>query len=619
MSYITEKGTGDIVISGFEQGIADDPYQGIADIRNMNLISIPKEASVNFSTSAISPSVTLGLSGTVVSADSGAETVVLAGAGGAPTATQAIVFAGGSLPGGIVAGTVYWWFSAGGNFTGQLYTDYATTSVLNITSTGTGTWSTIVMGQPKYFNHFVTPYVDTYFMVDSTGYVWSNFITSVNSNPANAWRYTGNSITGTNGSAHGNGLVSYVPSDARTTAIGYLFVFRDFQIDYATITSNSSLIWTYGWKPSDGTSGNNNYLKTASTGNFVNLTHEALVAPDNKVYYCDTNWIGRFYQASPSVGFLPATPATYVFDQTAVLPFTDTAQCLAPLGNNLLIGGRGNVIYPWDTFSQLPQYPILVAENNIQKMVTVNTNTYALVGNRGRIYFTNGSQAQLYKKIPDHISGTVEPYYTWGGLTSNKNQLYFSASVTTNAGVANNNYGGLWAIDVDTKAIRLTNKLSYATYAGYATAIISNFGTNPAGTGLFIGWDNGASGYGIDTTVSTPYSGGETTVDSDLVPIGTVLKPTTNGRVEFKLAVPIVNGESVKLQYRQAFSDSFTDIASSPVFNFAGIASGTWNGYAGAYQNVPFQSSQWIQIRAVLTGTANSPSYVRLTELRLGH
>ena len=59
-----EKGTNDIVISGFEQGIGDDPYTGISDIRNINLISIPKEASVNFS-AALNSNPAVTVTGTV--------------------------------------------------------------------------------------------------------------------------------------------------------------------------------------------------------------------------------------------------------------------------------------------------------------------------------------------------------------------------------------------------------------------------------------------------------------------------------------------------------------------------------------------------------------------------
>lgn len=606
MSYVVEKQTGDVVIKGFENGISDDPYAGISDLRNVNLISIPKEASVNFSTSAISAP---NANGTMTNSSASGDTVTLSTNVESGQAIQFSVLSDVSK--GISLNTTYWAVGSGGVY--QLYSDYPRASLVNISGDGlTGTWATINMGSPKYFSYATDS--QKYWMVDATGYVWSN-TNSTNNSPF-YWTYTGNKI---NNFSNGNGLVYYRASDGT----GYIFVFSNSSIDY-TPSAASSVAWVYQWNIAAGTVGAYSATPTARLKTDVSLNnpHEAMVAPDNKVYFTDANWIDRWYQTDPTVAFVPTTLGTYTFDQTSVLPFTDTAQCLAVLGNNLLIGGKQNIVYPWDTFNNLPQYPILIPEFNVVKLVTVNTNTFIFVGNRGRIYITNGSQAQLYKKIPDHLSGTIEPYYTWGGACSNKNQLFFSASATTNAGVALTTYGGVWGIDLDSKAIRMTNTLSYQTtvYNGYATAIIPNFGTNPAGLGLYIGWNSGSSTYGIDTTSSTPYTGSQTVavgiVDSDLIPIGTFLKPTTNGRVEFKLAVPLVSNESIQLYYRQAFSSAFTAINSGAVgnglFNTAG-------DFSGACQNVDFQNSQWIQIRALTKSTGSSPSYVRLTELRLGN
>ena len=600
MSYQYDKNTKDIVIGGFETGIAENPYDGCADIRNMNLISIPKEASVNFATALDSNAVIS--SGTVVSADAGADTITITGATGMPNGS-AVLFSGGSLPAGITAGVVYWlsFVSAGVYNVNDNFNIIG--SPVNITGNGTGTFTVYnLTAQPKYF---VTDIFNGAWMIDGNGYVW----TTTASFSTTKWRFTGNITSpGT-----GQGLGYYVASDNTS----YIFAFKAGSIDYQKIASNGNLDpagWQYGWNPATGTTGNTGYLKNSNGG------HATFIAPDNVLYYCDGAYIGRFFEQTGKV-FSPVDLTTYVADTTRLLPFTDTAQCLSFLGTSLMIGGKLNVIYPWDTTSPTFSYPLFLAEYNVWKMVTVNTTMYILVGNRGRIYYTNGTNAQLWKKIPDHISGTIEPYYTWGGLASQKNQIYFSASVTTNAGGAITGYGGLWAVDVDTRAIRLVNKLSYGTYLGYATAITSIYSSQPAGTGLYIGWDSGASTYGIDKTVGTPYTGGEATLDSDLIPIGTALKPTTNGRVEFKLSVPIVSGESVKLQYRQAFSDSFVDISSTTLFTYSTSTAGGgtgWNGYSGAYQNVNFENSQWIQIRAVLTSTASSPSYCRLIELRLG-
>lgn len=590
MAYRLDSYDNALVIDGFEKGIADSPSSGIADMRNMNIISIPGEASVNFSTAKISPPAIP--SGTVVSASAGADTITYTGAAGLGV-NMAVVFAGGSLPAGIVAGTVYWIGTPSGGVV-QLFTEISLTNVLNITGTGTGTFTVFTMNLPKYFAYDSNG--ATYWMVDALGQVWSNVETTING----WWVYTGNS--GGNGSTVGNGLVYYQASNGT----GYLFNFRNSAIDY-TKTAALNVAWVYGWNPADGSTGNAaGYLKT---GTGQSNSHEAFVAPTNQVIFCDANWIGRFYEKNPATPFVPTTPATYVFDQTDLLPATDTAQCLTYLGTNILVGGKRNIIYPWDGVHTTFNYPILLAENNIQKMVTINTNTYCFVGGRGRIYVTNGTNAGLFKKIPDHISGTVEPYFTWGGATFTKNQLYFSFNVTTNAGTANTQYGGLWAIDIDTGALRLTNQLSFGTYAGYATALIADFQTTPAGTGMFIGWTDGVSSFGIDTTSSNPYSGSQATIDSDLIPIGTFMKPRDFTTLEYKLIRPMVAGESITIQTRLIFNTTTTDFTTT----FTDSTTGNFSNQG----MVNFRNAQWVQFKIILNSTASSPSYVRLDEIRI--
>lgn len=587
MAY-TQQPDGTIVINGFENGVSEDPYNGISDMRNVNIISIPKEASVNFKTQLVTSTVS---SGTITTTSAGNDTITTAAN---LDTRECIRFSALSdTTKGIALNTDYWVVFTGGT-EWNLYTTPALTSLVNITADSiTGTFSVYKVNRPK---NFVKDNNDTYWTIDSLGQVWTNALTTTTNN---YWVYTGNS--GGSGGWDNPNIAFYSASDGT----GYIFAFRNNYIDY-TKAANTQIAWTYGWKT----------LKTAAG---VGNSHDNILAPDNVVYFCDSRYIGRFYQTDlvTPTPFDPSNSATYTFDETPLLPSNDIAQSIAFLGTSVMIGGQRNVIYPWDTTSPTFSYPLFIAESFISKMVTINTNTFIFAGNRGRIYVTNGSQAQLYKKLPDHISGTVEPYFQWGGAATIKNQLYFSASCTTNGGTPITAYGGVWAIDVDTKALRLTNKLSYGTYAGYASAIIPIIPTlnitNPGGAGLYIGWDSGASTYGIDQTISSLYTSGEAYVDSDLIPIGTVLKPTTNSYVEFKLAMPLVSGESVKIQYRQKFSDSFADITTSAgttTFNTVGI-------YSGVYQGINFQNSQWVQFRAILTSTNSSPSYVRLTELRV--
>jgi len=616
MAYTQQK-DGTIVVNGFENGIADNPFDGISDIRNVNLISIPKEASVNFATSAVNPP--LVLTGTISSADAATDEITFSGASGLSLG-MAIVPVGGSLPAGITSGQVYWvgQVTAGGTKT-TLYSDASLSTLVNITATGTGVFPIPALQIPKYYAYSTNN--GTNYLLDSIGQVWSDARASSNLN--GYWVYQGNRVPGTS-YTQGNGLVLYKGSGTNQ----FLFVIHNSSIDYIINPDSSTPSWVYQWVPSTGAVGVYSatpakVLQSPSiTTSGSIISHEALLAPDNRVYYCDLNYVGRWYQTDPAVTFVPTTPATYTFDQTPLLPFSDVAQCLTFLGTNILVGGKNNIVYPWDRFSTNPNQYILLAESNVAKMITVNTTTFIFVGNRGRIYYTNGSQAQLYKKMPDHLSGTVEPYFTWGGVTSNKNQLYFSALVTTNAGVNITTMGGLWAIDLDSKAQRMTNQLSYqtgtgagvGTYAGYATALAPNFASNPAGTGLFIGWNSGASTYGIDATISTPYTGSQAYVDSDLIPIGTFLKPVQNSQVEYKLSAPMVAGESVSMYYRLQFTDAYTLI-------FTKSFSAGANNFAGnsteSTTSLNFGAAQWLQIRTVINSTASTPSYTRLKEFRI--
>lgn len=596
---------GSIVVDGFEGGIGDSPYSalasvtgeyagGINDLKNVNIISTLGEASINFATVLNS----LGnFSGSVVSANTGTDVVTYGSQVGTPVSGMAVVFAGGSLPTGITAGTqaatadtnVYWIGNVDDTIkTFKVYSNPGLTSLVDITNTGTGTFASINMTAPRHKAAVTsTPSSMVNYLIDSVGRVWYQNGTT--------WIYVGN-ITRAN--ANGNGLVYYQASDGT----GYIFVYRNRLIDYMPIASIGT--WTYGWQ-------------TMNTAAGVANSHHSLVGQDNVVYYCDGAWLGSFFQTVAGTPFDPSNAATYTWAQKALaLPFIDIAQWLAELGVSLLVAGIRNLVYPWNRTSTSFNYPIFMADTfgyasmsssqpNVPRMITINTNTYIFMGNRGRIYVTNGSQAQLYKKVPDFLSGTVEPYFTWGDIGFNKNQLYFGILGFNNAQTANNNFGGLWAIDMDSKALRLVNQLSYATYAGYCTLFIS-LTTQSPGSGFYAGWDSGASTYGIDISSSNLYTAGESYVISDLIPVGTFIKKRTFSQVEFKLSAPLVSGESVQLLIGSNLTGTFTSL---------GIESTV--GALSSNFPVTVENMQWCKIKAILTGTNSSPSYVRLKELRI--
>jgi hypothetical protein len=483
------------------------------------------------------------------------------------------------------------------NAAGQAVT-YLTAMV--VPTSGSGTFSTT--GQQMALLTQIVPNSSNtaYYGIDTNGAVWvyPRLYSST-------WMYLGNTVTAASTPDFNTGIAVWN---------NYIIAFYDGPSGYQSYTCSISLV-TPTWT-----------AFKALLGRAV--PHRTFQDINATLYWCDGSSVGSLIQLTT---FDPTSSSTYVWTQDAlpILPTGEVLQCIEQLGNNLLLGGSYNAIYSWNKTAN-DANPIFIPENNVHRMVTVNSNTYFFAGNRGRIYVTNGANAQLYKKVPDHLSNTIEPTFLWGGATYNKNQLYFSVSAFTSnvsTETAIPNYGGIWAIDTNTDAMRLTNKLSYDTYGGYTAEMCgmianttSTSGLNVQNFGLVCGWEDSTETasptYGSDVLpvnsftaiANTPYTNYESYIDSDMIPVGTYLNPTTDANVEFKLTVPMVAGEGVKLAYRQDLSQSFTDITNGE-FTTAGTFSGV--------TKVNFQKSQWLQIRCYTKSTATTPSFTRLKELRI--
>lgn len=587
-----ENGTKAIVFEGFEDGIADAPEKGVSFIRNANIVSIPGEACVNFATASISvpPANVSGASCTFT----GATDVVNWTPGAVVLFTDcAVTF--GSSTGGVTAGIVYWIANVSGS-TFKVYTDIGHSQLVDL-SDASNTFSVIPFGTPT---QKALDYINgNSFILDTSGRAW--WI-----NPSNQLTYLANT---TLTSTHGNGIC----------VLGvYLFVFRDSAVDYMTLTSltsTSAPAWTYAW---------NGYSLSSNAAS--NYSHFAYVSNQNGgMHFCNDRFIGRVLPVGAST-FDPSNSATYVTTLLAPsggLPITDSSTCLADLGNNILVGGIQNKIYSWDGISTFFNAPLILGENYTTRIVSSNSTAYAFSGNRGRIYITNGANVEVFKKIPDHIasfftsSNSLEPYYGWLDALYWKNQLYFSFLVNKNDGTSITNMGGIWALDLSTSSLqsptmvglRMTNVLA-AGAAAFPYVLIPNIRTTtPAGAGIYAAYVNLlTSAAGVEVTQTTPYAvlGSGVDIYTDLAPTGTNLTQRTFSQIEFKLAQPLVSGESVRISMRQDFSEAFTVVGTTTLVG----------SISDAY-NIDEQRGQWIQLYAETCSTASSPSFTRLKELRI--
>ncbi len=580
----TEAGT-DIVFDGFEKGIADSPFLGIADMRNVNITSQPQEASVNFSTEAMTIPPTVSADAFTVATN---DIFTVASTSGFYNG-MAITFNTIVTAVGFSTGRAYWV----GDITPTTFKIYKTpalsvSQLVDVTTAGSGTYSTytlttVIDKAIAYGGANTSPAYPLEFLLDDSGRVW--WIYNPGGTVTNSLSYLGNTtLTGTTG---------------RAIAVfqGYLIVFRTSTTDYVDLASvvggnDLNSRWAYGWESVDTVEIN---------------PRPVISAQDDALYYANAKRVGSILENAGEV-FDPTSGVTYTKTVAALrLGNEDQVTALAELGVYLLVGGTFNYLYVWDRVSTSYNYPLILAENYVHKIVSTNANAYIFAGYRGRIYVTNGSNIDLWKKIPDSVTGYIEPYFDIGDAQYWRNQLYFSFTATTNAGVAINTMSGVWAIDLATEAFRYTTKLSYGAYTGTTTVILPNvLSSTPAGDGLYIGWTNSGT-YGVDVSSADPYTGGQTYIDFDIIPVGTFLTKKTFQNVEWKLSTPLVSGESVAIYYRTDITGAYTLLGTT---NTAGLVS-------DQPYPVTFEMTQWLQLRAVLTSTDSSPSYVRLREVRL--
>ena len=591
--YSIDNSTGDIVISGFEKGIGDSPYTGLFDAKGVNLSSIPGEASVNFSTQSVTPPSIANASMTGV-VGSNPNFITFTGATGLENGMCIKFSVLSDATKGLSLNTPYWvgnCSNTGGAGQCTLSAAFAQSSTVSITASITGTFSTYNMNNVvQIVQAEKNNGTATYYMIDALGQVWTNHFTTT----SGYWEFTGN----TGGSDTGGAGLVFCKFTDGTNSAGFLFAFRNTSIDYViTTNSNDTLSWGYAW---------NSFV-------LILGSHYAIRGYDNRVYFCNGYNIQKFFQTSPTTLFDPTNASTYTYSTFNLLPINDRATCLSPIGSNMLIGGKNNITYLWDTTSSVIENYIPLAESYVSQIVTVNVNAYIFAGNRGNIYITNGSQASLFKKIPDHLSNTIEPYFQWQGATYQKNRLYFGVNATNNAGTSIAGYGGVWCIDLTTGAIYLSNQLSYGNYNSntYSTAILSipasSSAGGPTGVGFYVGWFNGST-YGLDKSISTPYIGGQSYIISDAIPIGTALKPITASQLEFKLSTPLLTSETIELQVASSIGGTFTSVMTT---------NGDDSLISANSGSFPIQEQQWILVKAILTGKALSPSYNRLKEIRI--
>lgn len=558
-------GEPELIIDGWENGIAESPTVGLQSVKNANIKYYPGSVYPNYartlnSTTAGAYTFTANATTDAITPAAGATFNIY----DAFTVTTT-----GTLPAGMTAGTIYYKINSSNQISATCPKNLAATP-LDITDAGSGTHTMtfIAPSRPTYWTG--DPRTNVYYILDDSGRVWESTGGTV------YW-----SLLSGNTLGNGQGIAIYK---------NYLLVFRSTAIDYC---GNGSVIeqtkWTNGWSP---------------TG-FATLTdanHMALWGMDDVLYFCNGSKITSIYEVSGKT-FAPGDNSTYSYtDKALMLPTYETAVWLSELRQDLIVGA-GKRLYPWDRVSSSYKIPVFIKEN-INKVINILNTLYVTAGVKGNIYYSNGYQISFFKKIPDSFFGCIDPQLSWGDIMYHRNRLYVGVSRVD----VTNKIGGVFSIDLDTNTVNFENQNSFGETVtsglNSTTNVLIDLDASVRDS-YVSAWYNGTTG-GMDKSTTIPYANYETAIETDLIPVGTFLNNKTYAQVEFKLLGKTNLTEAVRLSYRTSLTDAYTligSVATSGIISYpltSGIA-----------------DAQWLQFKIELAGSTSNENFIRLRDIRI--
>lgn len=667
MAYRYEKnldGENDLVIDGFEKGIADSPYQGIGNMRNFAIKYYEGVAYINYSRQA----VTLDFGGLILltgSLSGGATSATLSSAWNFPSGTYSTTFTNGDVRNVVFtngSASVTW----SGGLSGAAAAGFTPTAVSHISKYSTQSPAGVIYIQDSTGQVFKQSAVNgsTFSMIGSEPTLsgangiqfWNNYLFVFSTNRVDicgdGTGDTGVTSSNWNTSTSGSGVwpIKFSGTVTLTATISAGDTSATIS-SYTDAQGTSRAFWNgptgvYSMYTGSGRTGDH-YLATLTQGvaafNFTptaihssgstvfffpnevqaNINKTWVSRNDGNLYFCNGSTVGSF-SVTAFQTFIKGDMTTFYFNYAALsLPKTEVSNNLEEIRNQLIITTDFS-IYPWDRFSPQWQNPIPIQES-ISNIINILNNLYVFAGNKGNIYISNGYSVERYRKLPDYISGVIDPSWNFGGVMSHRQKLWFQAiAINSQTGAAI--LSGIFSIDLDTKALNMESQHSYgltpafltSTNPGQGCLLIDNTPADYITSNLIISptvlnydnyyssWYQGVSATvgGVDYNTTTSWQNNEPVIETDIVPIGTAVQPKTFSSMEFKLDKPLTTGQSITVYARQSLADSYTLVGTT-----------TTAVLSDFYGEVSFDNWQWIQLK--VTASCNALPSVRIREIRL--
>ena len=524
-----------ITIEDWDKGIADDPYTGFEMIQNLNE-NKPGIASCGFylqQSSFYTGALTVTPNNTT---DTFATATDWIGANNFYNGVAVTFASTGSVPTGITAGTVYYtYYVSTTSFkvcTSLANVDTATT--VNFTDNGSGTITVTFITMGGITQTAFNTVTNRWYAVDSNGRVWStdwsgSYFTLIDGN--------------TRTSSSGNGIAVWK---------NYLIVFRNQAIDAwgPLTTAYDSRTWT------------SNFAST-QTSISTQGSHNAHVAQDDLLYWCDGRYIGSLLEKSGQT-FDPATAATFTGNNSALsLPSYVTAKDLEEYGTYLCVGATSNnkaYVYPWDRVSPLSNFPVEVPETTLQSIININNVLYVITNSRAAVYSTNLSSVALVRALPNSLMVASYPsngYLSIGSSAKMGGRLYLGVT----AGTSTTGNTGIYSLDVSTGALKLANTLPSGTTTSSAsiTSICQSSVFND-GTPAYIAFELASNRTTSYTHLNQyPYTNYESQIITPFYEMSyDAFKPYALQKAVFYLQWALGGSDAIKLEYRKVDGGTWT-------------------------------------------------------------
>ncbi len=209
--------------------------------------------------------------------------------------------------------------------------------------------------------------------------------------------------------------------------------------------------------------------------------------------------------------------------------------------------------------------------------------------------------------MSDFIAGAIDPVWFWGGTMVHRSKLWFQTFVKSTT--STNLLAGIFSLEVSEPKIIQEAQNSYGltpTSGALTTGIlVDNQAFSTGVDSYYSAWSNGATSGGIDYNDTSLWQNYEPTIETDIIPIGTILNKETFGNIEFKLDRPMVTGDEIRMYFRPSLTDSYT------------LMGTTTTAQLSDYYPSNISQLQWVQFKVQMKCASSSSSFIPLREIRL--